>query len=296
MRAPTSSSHSARDHAPPSPPSPPCHPLLLPPRLAAYGAVLFACLVAALVHDLGHDGFNNAFHINSNSRFAIASCYVAPLEHHHLSSAFSILAQEGSIFAGFGLSQRKQLQVWIRDLVLATDFGVHMDIVNEFRTMLDLKSVISAGDAAGAPPADAKTGAGAAAAAALAAGNSRLSALSLEGGEKVLTMKMVIKTADVGYLSKGHDYCLVWTQRCLDEFSSQGDTEKRLDLPVSFGCDRDTIDVPSFQLGFYNFVIPPLYESMHLLCPIDGQLANLDAMRTHWQAEKEKGQAVKPSE
>ena len=68
---------------------------------------------------------------------------------------------------------------------------------------------------------------------------------------------------------------------------AQGDTEKRLGLPVSFGCDRDAFDLPSSQLGFYNFMVQPLYEAMALLAPMQQQLDDLDAMKAHWQAQKE---------
>ena len=45
--------------------------------------LLFIALLSALVHDVGHDGFNNAFHINSNSDIAVRSCYSSPLERPH---------------------------------------------------------------------------------------------------------------------------------------------------------------------------------------------------------------------
>ena len=39
--------------------------------------------------------------------------------------------------------------------------------------------------------------------------------------DKLLTLKMAIKMADLGNLSKGHDYTMAWTDRVLDEFFSQ---------------------------------------------------------------------------
>ena len=39
--------------------------------------------------------------------------------------------------------------------------------------------------------------------------------------DKLLTLKMAIKMADLGNLSKGHDYTMAWTDRVLEEFFSQ---------------------------------------------------------------------------
>ena len=85
-----------------------------------------------------------------------------------------------------------------------------------------------------------------------------------------------------------HDaHPLVCAARARRAPHAQGDTEKRLGLPVSFGCDRDAFDLPSSQLGFYNFMVQPLYEAMALLAPMQQQLDDLDAMKAHWQAQKE---------
>ena len=43
----------------------------------------------------------------------------------------------------------------------------------------------------------------------------------LEPDDKLLCLKLAIKTADLSYLSKGHAYVQVWTDRVLDEFFAQ---------------------------------------------------------------------------
>jgi len=240
----------------------------LKPSTASEPLLLFTAILSAIVHDLGHDGYNNAFHVNSNSDLAIRSCYSSPLERHHLASAFALLAKKDSVFSSLELAERKQVQTWMRELVLATDFGVHHQVISEYRTMLDLRA-----GAGGAKAAEATA------------------APVLEGDERILALKMAIKTADLGYLTKGEATCHVWTERVLEEFFLQGDTEKRLGLPVSFGCDRG-IDIPNLQIGFYKTMIAPLYEAMGLLVPMDMQLRNLDHMRRYWQTTKDANAAT----
>jgi cAMP-specific phosphodiesterase 4 len=221
--------------------------------------LMLTCLVSAIVHDLGHDGYNNAFHINSNSEFARTHSYTSPLERHHLASANSILST--SLLSGMALAERKQVQGWLRELVLATDFVYHMDVINQFKAMVELRGAVASSSSV-APLA------------------------SLEGDEKILALKMAIKTADLGYLTKGASVVLPWTEKVLEEFFIQGDTEKQLGLPVSFGCDRENFNLPQSQIGFYNFMVQPLYTAMGLLVPIEPQMANLTAMREHWEGMK----------
>ena len=246
--------------------------------------LLFTALISAVIHDLGHDGYNNAFHINSNSPLAVKSCYEAPLERHHLATAFALLADKESPLCKMPLTERKQLHTWMRELVLATDFTVHMDVINEFKTLIDLRGVMTSRNDEGEEITAATRQA--------SMGGERPLA-SFEGDEKILTLKMAIKTADLGYLTKGRSYCQDWTENVLEEFFTQGDTEKRLGLPVSFGCDRDMVDIPQSQLGFYQFMIDPLYKAMDLLVPMEQQLRNLDVMRSLWQSRKDSAAAAK---
>jgi len=219
--------------------------------------LMFTALIAAIVHDLGHDGYNNAFHINSSSELAISALYSAPLERHHAASAFALLARPKSVLARLSLHERKSVHNTMRELILATDFGVHMDVLNDFRACMQIR------------------------------GSTRPDVTTLEGDEKVLALKMAIKTADLGYLTKGKKNVLTWTDRVLEEFFTQGDTERRLGLPVSFGCDRESVDLAESQVGFYSFMVKPLYEAMDLLVPMERQLLNLEDMRSYWQTKKD---------
>ena len=138
--------------------------------------------------------------ISLSSDIAVKACYAAPLERHHLSSAFALLARKDGILSGFDLVDRKQLQTWMRELVLATDFGAHHAVISEFKTMLDLRGVV--GDASGAPVAVDRR---------MSSESLRIASRSFEGDEKILALKMAIKTADLGYLTKGEKACHVWT-------------------------------------------------------------------------------------
>ena len=70
----------------------------------------------------------------------------------------------------------------------------------------------------------------------------------------------------------------------------QGEREKERGLPV--GYDRTTLQSwkAKSQLGFFTFMVKPLYEAVDLLAPLTAQLSALDTLIEHW-----KGQVTTPS-
>ena len=63
--------------------------------------------------------------------------------------------------------------------------------------------------------------------------------------EKLLILKMAIKCADIGNVTKGQSYATRWTDRVIQEFFEQGDAERSLGLPVTPMLDRHSANVPS---------------------------------------------------
>ena len=53
------------------------------------------------------------------------------------------------------------------------------------------------------------------------------------------------------------------------EFFEQGDLEAKLKLPVTPFMDRKTASVPKQQIGFYNFIVRPMYETMDRLVSME---------------------------
>jgi cAMP-specific phosphodiesterase 4 len=55
---------------------------------------------------------------------------------------------------------------------------------------------------------------------------------------KLITMKMIMKCADVSNASRPYEIYKEWAIRVCEEFFKQGDVEHGLDLPVSAFMDR----------------------------------------------------------
>lgn len=132
--------------------------------------------------------------------------------------------------------------------------------------------------------------------------------------EQMAVAVMVIKVADLSYITKGQEYALPWVERCLDEFCNQGEEEAALGLPV--GYDRKTLDKPKsqvmpctlapsrtlapshilarsithpptapLQVGFYAFMVRPMYECLDLLAAIPSQLTALQRLTDYWSEQ-----------
>lgn len=52
---------------------------------------LLSIVIAAVGHDIDHDGFNNAYHVNSISERAICYSDQSVQENHHAATTFKIL-------------------------------------------------------------------------------------------------------------------------------------------------------------------------------------------------------------
>lgn len=104
--------------------------------------------------------------------------------------------------------------------------------------------------------------------------------------DRVQLMQMAIKCADINHPTKpwvsappilinatlsiqslnlkrcGFQHLhLKWSERVNEEFFEQGDTERRLGLPLSAFMDRKSTQLWKSQLGFIDFLVYPLFES-----------------------------------
>ncbi len=83
---------------------------------------LLTCYLAAIVHDLGHEGVNNDFLVNSRHRLALLYNDRSPMENHHASSAATLLEnQELNFLEGLPRQESLLVRKLMIDLVLATE-------------------------------------------------------------------------------------------------------------------------------------------------------------------------------
>jgi hypothetical protein len=107
---------------------------------------------------------------------------------------------------------------------------------------------------------------------------------------------MIIKCADVSNPTKEFSIYNQWTHAVLDEWRTQGDMEKQMNIPVSPFMDRDNPNVVvSSQTGFIDFIIVPMYEAIHAgFMALPEPMEELEKNRQHWIRLKEEKPSSQP--
>ena len=103
---------------------------------------ILSILVAALAHDLGHDGFNNAFHETTNSELAVTYNGMSILENYSTAYLFRILRKVNcNIFSRLSRDEINKMRTRLIDLILDTDAKHHFRLVTRFKHGLEMKQL-----------------------------------------------------------------------------------------------------------------------------------------------------------
>lgn len=98
--------------------------------------------VSALCHDYGHDGFTNAYHVNSISERAIRYSDQSVQENFHAAESFAILnKKEYNFLEDFPRDDYKTFRQRFVGIILATDMARHTSDLAKMRTTLEQKGV-----------------------------------------------------------------------------------------------------------------------------------------------------------
>mmetsp|Transcript_57771 Transcript_57771/g.102534 ORF Transcript_57771/g.102534 Transcript_57771/m.102534 type:complete len:568 (+) Transcript_57771:80-1783(+) len=236
-------------------------------------------LAAAAGHDAAHPGVSNSFLQKSYSELALRYNDQSILENMHASVCFETMKKHKSGDWLSLLPQKYQeaddqesppmdLRYYCRklmiDMILATDMAHHAQSVRE---LAGLAGELQAEN--------------------LMNGGSENTAMKLEGlDRKLFMMKTAMHAADISNPCKARAHMLQWTDRVNQEFWQQGDQERKLGQSISPLCDREPgmEAIAKNQIGFYNFVIRPLYTPLAEIIPeARAAIKNLDDNEEFWR-------------
>jgi len=216
-------------------------------------------VLSAVVHDLGHDGRNNTFHINAQDDLALTYNDRSVLENHHVSNMFRLLSQNPD--ANFLQSMPKEQCTIVRkeviDMVLGTDMTQHFAELGRFKEYISKHGCNPSGWEAE----DEATG----------------------------TLRMlVLHASDISNPAKTFRLSFEWATRVLNECFLQGDEELRLKLPVSPLCDRFSTSLPKSQMGFIDFIVKPTFEALGQLVSKVSEtcIEQLELNRATWESRQ----------
>eukprot|EP00736_Rhodelphis_marinus_P004401 Rmarinus@m.17565 len=187
---------------------------------------LFAALFAAIIHDVHHPGVNNDFLVKKELPLSVIYNDRAVLENFHLCSAFVLMqTQPLDLFRPLSREERLRLRSLIIRLVLGTDMASHYELTTRLQTLA-------------------------------------ASSIDVSDSEmRAFLLSVALKCADLGHCAAPPEYHRKWSVRVMAEFFYQGDQERLLGMPVSSLMDREKTNAQSAQIGFFEYLVLPLFEA-----------------------------------
>ncbi|RHY14440.1 hypothetical protein DYB36_006280, partial [Aphanomyces astaci] len=252
--------------------------------------IVFAMLVAALCHDIGHPGTDNAYEIATGSALAIQYNDMSVLEQHHASETFRILHLPAcNILLGVSKPAYQTIRKLVIDGILQTDMKCHFDLVHDLEDAVTLSQSISSVvrrqknldmfDIANATHVKWLTGA------ILHASDigAQTYPVAIAGQWYVY-----VKVFDLPTIPHPRMHSSIQTRsnRLVDEFRLLGEKERSEGLPVAPFRDNLTTSkaVGRLQLNFINYIVTPIWHLLIDMFPDAGVLrVNLDENRMHFQ-------------
>ena len=207
---------------------------------------VLSILVAALAHDLGHDGFNNSFHQNTISDLALTYNGISTLENYSASYLFRILRkQECNIFARLNNEEMMKMRTRLIDLILDTDAKNHFMLMTRFKHGLEMKKL-----------------------------------------SRGLLSSMILHISDVSNPARPGKISRKWAYTVQAEFFRPGDKEKELNMTPSPFLDRNFENLPRMQVAFIDAVVIPVFRLFADFLPlVEGHcIKPLQLNRAFWQS------------
>jgi hypothetical protein len=214
---------------------------------------LLSIIVSGLGHDIGHPGLTNNFQVNSLSDLAITYNDNSCLENYHLAKLFKTLRKEDTnIFEKLTTQDFKKIRKKMVSEILATDMAIHGKVINNIRSKIP-EYLLEDNNSSETQKKFELI--------------SDINNEETTEEEKQALLDYFIHAADLGHNTKKFNISLKWVELLSKEFWLQGDKEKKMNLSVSFLCDRDNTDVPKSQVGFIGGFVLPTYHFLISMFP-----------------------------
>ena len=210
---------------------------------------VLAALLSGAIHDINHDGVNNAFHVATSSNLAMMYNDKSVLESMHASTGLQLLRlASNNVLEHMLPDQQRKFRTLCVDMIMGTDLANHFEGLSQ----MQVKSTEGF-------------------------------KLCGENADLALVLSNVVHAADLGSVSHPPHVYFDWMQRVFREFFTQGERERELGLPVTPFMDRPTASIPKAQQGFVKYICQPLFKAIVEVIPtlrvaLDNMNANLDTL------------------
>lgn len=119
----------------------------------------------------------------------------------------------------------------------------------------------------------------------------------VDENERMLSLQIAIKAADICNLCDPPETHIRWVQMLEEEFFRQGDVERELGMTISPLFDRNKPGVSKSQVVFMDIVAVPIFTALASVFPgSEPLLQGLMANYNHWVAEGKRQEEAKAAE
>ena len=152
-----------------------------------------------------------------------------------MARAFELLqGNNQNIFSNLTTEVFKDMKKRIVNMVLGTDMGKHFDELAKLKTLVDSTEFLVG---------------------------------SKSDDDKIFLLTIAVHLADLSNPTKRWLVSKKWAILVYEEFFTQGDTEKKLKVPVGNLNDRNSVNISKAQVGFMKFIVQPLFETCEVIMP-----------------------------
>jgi hypothetical protein len=218
---------------------------------------IFALFLAAICHDVDHNGLNNNFHRNAKTQFANLAPNLPPLEHRHSCISYNLLRP---LLSSLPTSDRTIVVQFVIDCIMATDMEQHKKFVECWSGV-------------------------------------RSEFNPMNQSHRLLLAQIIIKAADLSNVMQDFVKAEQLSKTLIAETQRQGRLEIAMGLPISPMCNpNDDTPLCVGQVGFYAFVAGPLMNGLYAFFPeLKERLVQFEKNLQRWTAMKETWEAAKQS-
>ena len=107
---------------------------------------------------------------------------------------------------------------------------------------------------------------------------------------RLKVMQLILKCADISNVSRPFELADKWCDVLCEEFFRQGDLEMANGMEYTSPLnDREHLDKPKSQIGFYTFVCLPLYQAAARVFPeLEVNVQQVQSNLKVWKEASEK--------
>ncbi|CAG9465953.1 unnamed protein product [Pedinophyceae sp. YPF-701] len=215
----------------------------------------FALMIAAIAHDAGHKGVNNAFLTKTDDPLSIFYNDQSIQEHLSASIVFQLNKEPATaVFGKLTRAQFMRAKKVVVHAILMTDMAQHFSLTSKVAVLAEVVS----SDCAHEKPSNASC---------LGEASCFAKKLIADVDTRDTTLAAVLHAADILHACKPWDLEMDWGMRALEELFAQGDRETDMGLPVDPIMRRDGQGPEESQMGFMDFVLAPFTKALADLLP-----------------------------